>query len=79
MALPMVLNFFCADVTIRNLASLHKMLISSQAMMHSIRMFDTVLEHPKAMLLVFESRRNIPVSLGNTWPTFVDPNVDQNV
>ena len=36
-----------------------------QAMMHPIRMFNTVLEHLKVMFLVFESRRNIPVSLGN--------------
>ena len=30
-------------------------------------MFDTVLERPKDILLVFESHKNIPVMLGNTW------------
>ena len=61
-----------------NLASFHKMLISSQAMMYPTRMIDTVLEHLKVIILVFESHRDIPVSLGNTWSTFVDLNVDQN-
>ena len=56
-----------------------KMLISSEAMGHRMRMFDTVLERPKVILLVFESHRNTPVMLGNTWPTSVDPSVDQNV
>ena len=42
-------------------------------------MFDTVLEHQKVILLVFESLKSIPVSLGNTWPTIVDLSVDQNV
>ena len=62
-----------------NLASFHKMLISSEAMRHPIRMLDMVLEHLKVILLVFESRRNIRVSLGNTWSTSVDPIVDQKV
>ena len=48
-------------------------------MMHPIRTIDTVLEHLKVILSVFESHRDIPVSLGNTWSTSVDPNVDQNV
>ena len=42
----------------------------------SIRMLDTVLEHQNAILLIFESRRNIRVSLGNTWSTSVDLIVD---
>ena len=41
-------------------------------------MFDTVLEHPKVILLVFESHRNIPCNLGNTLSTSVDLRVDQN-
>ena len=62
-----------------NLASSHQILISSEAMRHPVRMFDTVLEHQKVILSVFESHRNIPVSLGNTWSTSVDPSVDQNM
>ena len=31
---------------------------------------------PKGHILVFESHRNIPVMLGNTWPTSVDLIVD---
>ena len=48
-------------------------------MSHPTRMFDTVLEHQKVILLVFESHRNTPVTLGNTLPTYVDLSVDQNV
>ena len=53
-----------------------KVLTSSEAMGDRMRMFDTVLERPKVILLVFESHRNIPVMLGNTWPTSVDLIVD---
>ena len=56
-----------------------KVLISSEAMRHCIRMFDTILERPKVIIWVFESPRNIPVSLGNIWSTFIDPSADQNV
>ena len=56
-----------------------KMLISSEAMWHPMRMFDTVLERPKVILLVFESHRNTLVILGNTWSTSVDLIVHQNV
>ena len=62
-----------------NLASFHKMLISSEAMRHPIKMLDTVLEHLKVILLVFESCRNIRASLGNTWSISVDSSVDHNV
>ena len=47
-----------------------KVLTSPEAMGHRMRMFDTVLERPKVILLVFESHRNILVKLGNTWSTF---------
>ena len=53
-----------------------KMLISSKAMRHRMGMFDTILERPKVIRLVFESHRTIPVILGNTWATYVDPIVD---
>ena len=55
------------------------MLISSEAIWHPVTVLDTVLEHQKVILLVSESHRNIPVSLGNIWSTFIDPSVDQNV
>ena len=54
------------------------MLISSEVMGYLMRKFDTVLEFPKVILLVFESHRNIPVMLGNIWSTSVDLIVDQN-
>ena len=53
-----------------------KVLTSSEAMGDRMRMFDTVLERPKVILLVFESHRNIPVMLGNTWSTSVGHIVD---
>ena len=53
-----------------------KLLISSEAMGHGMRIFDTVLEPPKVILLVCESRRNILVMLGNIWSTSVDIIVD---
>ena len=53
-------------------------LILSEAMRHRMRMFDTVLERLKVILLILESPRNIPVILGNTWSTSVDPIVAQN-
>ena len=59
-----------------NQTQTQKVLISSEAMGDRMRMFDTVLERPKVILLVFESHRNIPVMLGNTWPTSVDLIVD---
>ena len=37
-----------------------------------MRMFDTVLERPKAIVSVFESQRDIPVMLDNTWSNSVD-------
>ena len=51
-----------------------KMLTLSETMRHRMRMFDTVLERPKVILLVLESPRNIPVILGkfNTWSTSVN-------
>ena len=55
-----------------------KMLTLSEVMRHRMRMFDTVLERPKVILLVLESPRNIPVILGNTWSTSVDLMVAQN-
>ena len=55
-----------------------KVLTSSEAMGDRMRMFDTVLERPKVILLVFESHRNIPVMLGNIWSTSVDLIVDKN-
>ena len=51
-----------------NQTQTQKVLISSEAMGHRTRMFDTDLEHQKVILLIFESRRNIRVSLGSTWP-----------
>ena len=41
-------------------------------MEHRMRMIDTVLESPKVILFGFESRRNIPVMLDNTWSISVD-------
>ena len=55
-----------------------KVLISSEAIGHHMRIFDTVLERPKVILLVLESPSNIPVILGNTWSTSVDLIVAQN-
>ena len=43
-----------------------------------MRMFDTVLEHQKVILLAFESHRNFLLSIGNTLSTSVDFRVDQN-
>ena len=48
-----------------NQTQTQKVLISSETMGHLMRMFDTVLERPKVILLVFESHRNILVMLGN--------------
>ena len=59
-----------------NQTQTQKVLISLEAMGHRMRMFDTVLERPKVILLVFESHRNIPVMLGNIWSTSVDLIVD---
>ena len=50
--------------------------LTSQAMVHHMRMFDTVLDRLKALFLVLESHRNIPVMLGNIWSTSVDLIVD---
>ena len=55
-----------------------KVLTSTEAISRRMRMFDTVLERPKVILLVLESNRNTPVMLGNTWPTSVDLIVDYN-
>ena len=53
-----------------------KVLASTEAIRHRMRMFDTVLERPKVILVLFESYRNILVMLGNTWSTPVDLIVD---
>ena len=55
-----------------NQTQTQQVLISSEAMGHLMRMFDTVLERLKVILLVFESHRNIPVMLGYIWSTSVD-------
>ena len=59
-----------------NQTQTQKVLISSEAMGHRMRMFDTVLERPKVILSVLESHMNIPVMLGNIWSTSVDLIVD---
>ena len=59
-----------------NTPQTQKVLISSEAMGHRMRMFDTVLERPDVILLVFESHRNIPVMPGSIWSTSVDLTVD---
>ena len=59
-----------------NTPQTQKVLISSEAMGHHMKTFDTVLERPKVILLIFESRRNISVMLGDIWSTFVDLIVD---
>ena len=59
-----------------NQTQTQKVLISSEAMGHHMKTVDTVLERPKGILLVFESRRNISVMLGNIWSTIVDLIVD---
>ena len=43
-----------------------------------MKMLDTVLERQEVILSVFESPRNIPVSLENTGSTSVDFTVDQD-
>ena len=48
-----------------------KVLASTEAMVHRMRMFDTVLEHPNVIIFVFESHMNIPEILGNTWSTLI--------
>ena len=53
-----------------------KVLISSEAMGDRMRIFDTVLERPKVILLAFERQGNIAVMLGNIWSTSVDLIVD---
>ena len=57
----------------------HRLLISSKAMRHDMRMFDRVLESPKVLVLVTESHRNILVIVDNTWSTSVDLIEDKNV
>ena len=59
-----------------NLAQTQKVLISSEAMRHRMRMYDTVSERPKVILLVLESHRNIHGMLGNIWSTSADLTVD---
>ena len=56
----------------------HKLLISSETMGHGMKMFDTVLERPKVIVLVCESRRNTLVMLHNIWSTSVGLIVDLN-
>ena len=55
-----------------NQTQTQKVLISSEVMRHRMRMFDTVLDRPKVILLLFETHGNIPKILGNTWATIVD-------
>ena len=59
-----------------NQTQTQKVFISSEAMGHLMRMFDTVLEHPKVIHSVLESHMNIPVMLGNIWSTSIDLIVD---
>ena len=54
-----------------NQTQTQKVFISSEAMRHGMSVFDVLLEHPKVILLVSESHRNILEMLGNTWSTFV--------
>ena len=61
-----------------NTSQTQKVLISSEAMGHRMRMFDTVLERPEVILLVSKSHRNILVMLDNNWSTSVDLIVDSN-
>ena len=74
------INTFCDFLdfvgNLWNQTQTQKVLILSEAMGHRMRTFDTVLERPKGILLVFESHRSIPEMLGNTWATFVDLIVD---
>ena len=74
------INTFCDFLdfveNLWNQTQTQKVLISLEAMGHRMSMFDTVLKRPKVILLVFESHRNIPVMLGNTWATSVDLSVD---
>ena len=67
----------CVWLLYANLTSFHKMLISSEAMRHPIRMFDAVLERPKVINLVPKSHRNILVIIDNTWPTLCWPHCGQ--
>ena len=69
-------NFLDFVENLWNQTQTQKVLISLEAMGHRMRMFDTVLERPKVILLVFESHRNIPVMLGNIWSTSVGLIVD---
>ena len=69
-------DFFDFVENLWNQTQTQKVLISSEAMGHRMMMFDTVLERLKVILLVLESRRNIPVMLGNIWSTSVDLIVD---
>ena len=69
-------DFFDFVENLWNQTQTQKVLISSEAMGHRMRVFDTVLERPKVILLVFESHMNIPVMLGNIWSTSVDLIVD---
>ena len=59
-----------------NQTQTQKVLISSEAMRHRMKTFDTVLERPMVTFLVFESHKSIPVMLDNIWSTFVDLIVD---
>ena len=74
------INTFCDFLdfveNLWNQTQTQKVSISSEAMRHRKGIFDTVLERLKVILLIFESHRDIPVILGNTWSTFVDLIVD---
>ena len=69
-------DFFDFVENLWNQTQTQKVLISSETMGHRMRVFDTVLERPKVILLVFESHMKIPVMLGNIWSTSVDLIVD---
>ena len=72
-------NFLDFVENLWNQTQTQKVLLSSEAMGHRMRVFDTVLERPKVILLVFESHRNTLVILCNTWSTSADLIVHQNV
>ena len=72
-------DFFDFVENLWNQTQTQKVLILPELMGHRMRMYDTGLERPKVILLVFESHRNTPVTLGNTLSTYVDLSVDQNV
>ena len=65
-------DFFDFVENLWNQTQTQKVLISSETMGHRMRVFDTVLERPKVILLAFESHMSIRVMLGNIWSASVD-------